>query len=1104
MNRPQDPIKAWLSEFLFLREHFSGSTGQPLFQYQVTSDEYATLRGVLVAHHDLQNHFLFGKSWASAFCLYVAERFRREYDGREEGWSWIPLERVLDCTFSLQRRATLVEDGLAFWKRPVRQRDDRRHLLGSLFLEGGLPWPLVQSGHGFGRSVRRGLKYFYRTESGRLTTADLIAASEDELPKAFQNLDTRHLLAGVVDQLMALTQKHPLMGVEDPAAYLDERDKKWRESFPIPLDESNARSLINDWLRDADTSHRERDEALARERTFSCMHRLIGTPGGGRILTEVTLPIEQRIPINLNTLRGTRLTVAFYEGEKLLRQARAVYAQREADKLVVPYSIATVAIERRDLSEPLTMRLLESGRVIHIESLEGSQLEGDDVPLIFENRAEQWWMVASASCQLTASLVQVRLPPGADIRSGAPQELGTDAGGGRWVETSEDLVVGKGPEIFRIQLHRADKSTNQLVLKGDVCLYESTPGTVFLGRPLLEVPSDADYQRSQLIETENGRHSSVADHGTRAGTVRYAVRTRDGETLLLRRFGLLPKGFRVQLYPAMGDQPARIVLRNAKQLECRVLGRGVKATPQHTEDAIQISLECRLGEPPARLDLELSTQGEKDPVTLHFDYPLVGAQLRDSENRISEARELTLDELLGTRITLSSSQSGGQDFYLIFKLQGARQINIQRHYRLRVTEQPVPVRLFGYLPDIRQMLGSVPEQYASVRLLIETDREWRRLDIGRYNGRLVSDVSGRYAARDWSGMKLLHDASVEAMSVGDPGRPAVALLEHQSEGVGTGEFIVPHELNSDGPWILYAAKQSKVRFEPCLYKSAADSLIATGEVMSLHEATRQFHPDHKPFVIDHAIEVMADDLYHSGWQYLDDLRKNFRHLPLSTFQAWLSLSRNLKALAVAVLRLEFDEETCGRVREDLAVIWETIPLDLWIVAFDSYRSWRGSDGLPEQGLASLVENRKRVLRGIAPGLEFLDDYVATGDRNKIPRIPPIQHLLGPSYCTLRRNHSDDDRWPTDLSQELSEWVSRQVDLPPALRNLANADYARAVTYLPMFMAYVTLGRANLSDLAVQSTYVKFAIRKLSDYDRRDWYQPAHAAVLVHLLGSSNT
>jgi hypothetical protein len=295
-----------------------------------------------------------------------------------------------------------------------------------------------------------------------------------------------------------------------------------------------------------------------------------------------------------------------------------------------------------------------------------------------------------------------------------------------------------------------------------------------------------------------------------------------------------------------------------------------------------------------------------------------------------------------------------------------------------------------------------------------------------------------------------------------------------------------------------------VRFEPRLHRTAGDTPVATPEVMSLHESTRQYHPDHNPFVIDQQIAAMAEDLHHSGWQYLDDLRRNFQHLPLSTFQAWLSLSRDPKALAVAIFRLEVDEETCGRVREDLAVIWEMIPLDVWIVAFNVYRNWRSSDALPEQALASLVENRKRVLRGIAPGLECLDDYVATGDRNKIPRIPLIQLLLGPLYDALRRNHSDDERWPTDLGEELSEWVSRQAGLPLALRNLANVDYARAVIYLPMFMAYITAGRANLSDLPVHSAYIKFAIRKLSDYDRRDWYLPVHAAVLVHLLGSTNT
>lgn len=1103
MNRPADVLKAWRAELLLSRAYTSPNA-RPLYSYQVTADEFARLRGLLKAHRDHASHYLYGDSWASAFCMFVAESYRREYNGGEDGWSWNRFERELDCQFSPQQRADIVERGLEYWKRPIRRREGRRELLGSLCIEGGLPWPLVQSDrHGFGRTVRRGLKYFYRTEGGRRTSADLIAESEDDLPLTFRNLDTRHLLAGVVEQLMFLVRQYSLKGQPDPAAYLDRHAKDWRAAFPIPLDETNARSLVNDWLRDAGRRNQERKEALERERRFGCEHRLVGGPENWSIQAELTIPAEETFAVDVRSLGGTRLALAFYEGERLLAHGGPVYGHLGDGSMTVRYSTSQFSLKRKNLKEPLTLRLLESGRAVRVVSFDGSELDLDESPLVFELRDDQRWLTATASCRIAAQSAWIRLPATAVVTSGIFRELGTDLGGGRWGETLNDLAIRQGGEIYHVELNREGGPTARPSLSGHFALYDSLPGTVFVGSPRLDVPGGSQYEVADLDTFENGRRVIGGLNRKRAGVIRYAVRTRQGETILQRLYGVLPEGFSLQLFPAVAERPGRIVLRNARGVLCQVRGEGLSAQHEVTEDGALIYLQCRTREPPSRFDLELSTPGETEPVTLRLDYPRLGARLIDCESQPWNTDELTIDELVGTRVALSSSSAAGQKFHLQFDLFSRDNLRLRRHYVVRVTDVPVLVGLFSYVNDIQQMLGAVDEQDAYLRLTIETDHELLRVNIRRYNGMLRRDSGSTVAVEDMKGRSVLTGVVAEAMLLSDPKRESVRLTVFGTETVGRGIFAIPTVTERDGgPWLIYPSKTSKVRFRPELYFPLRIEEGTRPEPQSLHAAASMFHPVRCPDVIDRQIEAMATNLDHSGWQYLDDLRRHFGHLPLSTFESWRSLSGHSDALAAAVFRLEIDESFCGRVRDELAVLWECIPLSVWVSKFAEFRNWLGSHGLPEALITSVLDNRRIVLKTVVPGFDHIGDYLATGDKATL-RKPPIAHVLPHHYQELRRNHEADSRWPTELGQDLALWVNQQP-LPLAIRQLSNIDYSHAVTYLPIFMAHVITGKTGMAVLQHPLPYLKFVVRKISDFDRHGWYLYVHAVVVSYLLTSEST
>src|SRR5690606_5042658 len=106
------------------------------------------------------------------------------------------------------------------------------------------------------------------------------------------------------------------------------------------------------------------------------------------------------------------------------------------------------------------------------------------------------------------------------------------------------------------------------------------------------------------------------------------------------------------------------------------------------------------------------------------------------------------------------------------------------------------------------------------------------------------------------------------------------------------------------------------------------------------------------------------------------------------------------------------------------------------------------------------------------------------------------------YQELRSQHPTKWSWPTILGKELSSWVDQQ-DLHHLVKGLSLDEFTDAVTYLPIFMAFITAGKANLSDLPVTPAYLKFAIRQVSDFDRQGWFIPAHALMVSYLLASQD-
>ncbi|WP_256671971.1 hypothetical protein [Ectopseudomonas oleovorans] len=87
-----NPFKAWLSELLLNRELFKGPNGRPLYSYQLTESEYASLRDLLKLHLQRSDNPAHLQHLSACFCLFVSEQYRRNYN---RSWSWAGAEAEL-------------------------------------------------------------------------------------------------------------------------------------------------------------------------------------------------------------------------------------------------------------------------------------------------------------------------------------------------------------------------------------------------------------------------------------------------------------------------------------------------------------------------------------------------------------------------------------------------------------------------------------------------------------------------------------------------------------------------------------------------------------------------------------------------------------------------------------------------------------------------------------------------------------------------------------------------------------------------------------------------------------------------------------------------
>jgi hypothetical protein len=1098
-------IHGWLSRLLNRRD-LNSPDQRPLFEYQLTADEYSELL------HQLRQ--LAGSGDASgdiancaAFCLFCAEWYRREYRV-VDGWSWDALWKRLGHEYSAQELARIVPKGLEqYWQRPIRfYESERRNFLGSLFSEGGLPFQvLTEPGSRFQSLFTRVLKQYGASQllAGSLDPVVKNQIEQLKLPQVFREQTSVELIVRMTDQLARLVGLYQLEQAPQPVDILDSSYPRWRESFPIPLDDETGRGFLNGLLT---TASKEARNISLTGMQLSCVHYLQSSSGS--IETEINLPTELTFAVDKEPV-SNRFDLSIYEGRNMLASMGPGYGTVTPSLIEVRIRQQKLICRRRDPSKSLFVVASIGGQAICSTEIPASVLDLGIVPVGFDTTGDsmRWRCVGQSSFTTRAHELTLLAPQSCLVSSddcSVFRESNSVLETIMWRVSGSGRVTCEHEDVFSIRLGGALAYHSAIELKGKLFNYPTRPSSTYIGVPRISLGLDANPDAERLRIFVNGLPADTCHVNERLGSQWLTAKSTTGETWLRRKVGILPADFSIELKP--GESPNHGYVRFCTGVSCFVefISEHVIAKRLNDSDVIAYELKSLLDTPPSHVTVRIHPNLESGPIEVQLPFPSVGVVALDS-NEQSLNKTLAVDELLGTRLYLFARPDRSVPYRIELRLPSRNDSRAcyKWHYRAD-PERPVEVSLYDMRLDIESLLSLEEGIDQKVLLSISGDGREVEYNIQRYAVTLQWDRN----------RNVLHSTALVSgeekairpvlMLLSEPERKAVDISPRRSEGVTTGEFDIPDAVEKNGPWLILPHRDSPISFRP-LFLAGGHLKPEPGEdIRSLQRAVLAF--DHKSLVsaFTPVLQQMALNPGHSGWQFLKSLYDQYGYLSLATFEVWKALVNHPDTLAMSLYKFGFEPEYSRRLERDFPFVWEAFsPLILKTVSA-RYWDWMVDQGMPTDIVNTHLKpdfNLKLQSCMTIMGDDALR-WIEDGSLPQEIQLPDalMHHMIFTGwYQGLLRNHSGDDSWPHDFGKRLKRWAKTQtIEL---LGFEPEQGFRNAVVYLPVYLAAVAAGKERLETLFPESAEAAFHIRQIRDFDI-DWFKSVYQYALLKFLSSS--
>lgn len=1081
----------WLNAF-WEERGLTRPNGEMLFSYRVKKPEYLQLRSLLALKLERLN----GQPWAfesmsesACFVLYSAEWWRREYAGGP--WRWTHILESIWPVFSLDpiERTYGVERGLKGWG--LRVGDAGKKYLGAIVAQGGLPLQMVAQGDGsITRLLVRGLRQaqLYAWDSSRLES--FFEVHEFELVQHLRDKGIYRLLSSVVQAVLALRQEYQLAGVSNPVDVLDRRQPNWRERFPIAVDHDSAESLLVGLVREA-----------AREVKPVTTYPVIVTR-----LLHVRSDCET-YDIGMDVEMPSHLTL----------NALATVCGMTAAAIPQSFSLEIVGKERVSLgegrqllggNEPTVMLSGRSRRVLGSSALHEQMLilrgmgmdlhEPVSIPGAEELDPDQPWVFACKDVgAMLVGVGSVRVPEDRCLVSvKVGQELlpvneassvdrkGQLAGvsDNRWIYELSGAGKLLGEDgYFLIQTRQISDLNEQMVWRGRRAPYGAHPLPVYQGVP----------QLCRL--TPEGAMINVPAHDIRwvaavknGGQIEQVKAHRGPVDAWLMQGEVRQRRFRMVLV----SPDARIRFQSgdtAKQGAIEFHGWGLDslAGPDSLANTVTVQngnarLELAATErPPADVSVAVAWPQSALTQRLELPFPSNGGRFSGHDgNELAMGTTLSLRQLHGTRVQVFDRNPDSPKKYVMsMELKSTDRGTSRMCYEqaIAIDQQGMgELRLMELEASLLGLMSQSDNLDARLELKLTAGQaSIGQLFLNRYDAELERQaLELLIPEKALAGMPAneLDGIRLKALPLLRSGSPEVELDQVKSSGVPVGRWSVAVLSAAKGPWLVYPAVESTLQLRPTFFSgfSIGPSQTPTGQLCALGAAMGVAEQSDRMDAIRDVVALMVADLDHPSWKLISRHYQLLSHLPLSTFDYWRVLSKDLNACLAVVLKLSSDVPSLmRRMRDELGVMWELMPREgLGSVLQRYMQSWAHQlKAEPTDPLVrTIVEPLFRIVGQANPVLGEMVDLVLfqagfamterltgmIGTMGAKPRTLLNQLWQGENSLLQRfllRTHIEDRIWPHfDLARGLVESLQ---ELAPDSVKQKLAEFGSELIWMPI-------------------------------------------------------
>ncbi|WP_323964234.1 STY4851/ECs_5259 family protein [Aeromonas hydrophila] len=1091
----------WLQAFL-LRRGLQAPDQRGLYAYHCSHEEYVALRDLL-RQLGGGDAILQDKAACACLVLYGSEWYRREYRS-EYAWTWDPIWKTLGFNLSPGELSKAIPKGLeGYWKRPLHFYEaGHRDFLGSLFGEGGLPFQVLREGGSRFQSLFDRL--LRQNDQWHLLGFNTLQQVEQQLEKAnlpqvFASRTSVELIARMVDELVALVRNYRLAQADEPVVHLDALNPKWRELFPLPLDNETGSELLNGLLKTATVEGKRRHRDT---RGWSCRHLWHeAQPDVFKVQISTPEEVVFRLTAQPST---TRFELVIAEDGLVIADLGPGYALVDNGVARIRLRLREVIGKRRDCTIPLSLVVMAGGMQIATLPIEGSAVALGEVPLGFEPMNDRCWQLCGqASFNMAGEELLLVLPDGGSlsipdycgevIYSDMPPTLSRCT---VKVQGKAQLLV-EGEECYRIRTGHVAGIGIGLELTGAQTGWSTKPAMTFVGLPRVQWPTAAgelQQQGSDLYVA--GKQPGTGLLQEMLGTQYVSVRNRAGDTLLRRRVGILPTDFRVELRSGEAPGMGCILVYSRQRCLLQVDDESLQVQQVKHEDYTELKLSAK-GFPPIRVRLSVFPSLMADPVEIDLPFPSSGCLAFDGNGKQLK-RTFSVDDLLGARLFLFGRSDTPTRFGIELTLRGSVARNACYSWCYTAAERPLEISLFSIREQIFDLLSlqSGIDQVAELRVFgngQDVSYRIRRYAVGMQldlDSRMLCAANLHYDSGDIPKpvLMLLHD----------PMRSPIELSSRTSDGVPTGYFELPAAVERDGPWLVLPRADSSVSFRPLFFAGDWQPVVSGEDIQSLQKAVLTF--DHASPVSSFAsvLDAMAINPMHSGWQFLQALYEGYGYLPLATFEVWKALVGHTHAFAMALFKFEMEAKFLGRLEAEFPLFWEFLPIAEIHLAAKHFAAFLKVKGVAEEAVDTLIGRMFSRLGETYPSYGQSVQHFLSG-KPVGPEIKVPLAVLHGWYLELIRERSE-AQWPEFGGKRLERWYSSQSDSVIAFK--PDMDYRNAVRYLPVFAAAVACGKAQFTDVFTDGVEAIFFLRQVRDFDSK-WFNSIYQYCLLNSVMEMN-